>query len=414
MRSRGHATTDELVGLERLQAWEGLARLDSLVRALAHRPNFFRIVHRVIRDESVHSDVVAWLLDPNEWHGLGDAFAKSLAGQVLSTCGEASASSVEIAEVRREFSTGRGPVDIFVRGRIGGRDFALGIENKIDSPESESQLWRYARGITDRFPTHLVVLAFLTLEGLEPKNPPECSIACLSYRDVASHLEPTIASTIERTEGTLGLQLARQYLETLRTDVMAEANPEIEALCRTLYEDHRDAWGTIRRRLPSERDEMHASLGQAAVGAFLDHFKGDWRFSVRRDRHARLYRPAWGKLGTRKDRPIIGLEPPVDWTYAAAHLRLSTEVPDTDAETLYRYTVRLRVDTRHAPKLGRAVAKALARAGFSVPDRNQFTIGLKSTAKLPPVIDKPDSVSGWIVRLKPVRDAVSALDSVLS
>jgi len=76
--------------------------------------------------------------------------------------------------------------------------------------------------------------------------------------------------------------------------------------------------------------------------------------------------------------------------------------------------VRLRVDTRHSPQRHKAVARALSRtAGFDLPEKGQRTVVLKSTNRLPSVLDKPDTVTDWIVRLQHVRDAIRALDSVL-
>ena len=131
--------------------------------------------------------------------------------------------------------------------------------------------------------------------------------------------------------------------------------------------------------------------------------------------YARVFRPAWHALGTRKDDPIIGLDAGTDWTYAPAHFRVSADVPDTDGEGRYEYVVRLRVDKRHAPQRHKAVARALSRtAGFDLPEKGQRTVALKSTNRLPSVLDKPDTVIDWIVRLQHVRDAIRALDSVLT
>ncbi|MGH9198526.1 MAG: PD-(D/E)XK nuclease family protein [Acidimicrobiia bacterium] len=320
-----------------------------------------------------------------------------------------------IERVQREFSTGHGPMDIFVRGRAGGSPFALGIENKIDSPEGDNQLCRYERGLKAQFPKDNRPLCFLTLDGIAAKGAPACPLACLSYRTIAEHLDAAIAAASEGQSSSIGLQLARQYLEILRTDVMAESVPEIETLCQALFKDHKEAWRIIRRRLPSERDELHAMLGSATVAAFSQHLGGEWRFSVRRDSYARVFRPAWKALGNREDDPIMGLEAGTDWTYAPAHFRLSADMPDTDGDGRYDYVVRLRVDTRHAAKRHKAVTRALSRiAGFDLPEEGQRTVQLKSTNRLPSVLDKPDTVTDWIMRLPRVSDAIKALDSVLT
>lgn len=79
--------TDEYKALVRLHEWSGVTRLDEIARNLAQRQNFFRLVSRAIRDESVHSDVIKWLLDPKGWHDLGDGFGDRFVAGVLATCG---------------------------------------------------------------------------------------------------------------------------------------------------------------------------------------------------------------------------------------------------------------------------------------------------------------------------------------
>lgn len=43
-----------------------------------------------------------------------------------------------VTEIRREFNTGFGPVDLLVQGTEGGISSVLAIENKIESPESNT------------------------------------------------------------------------------------------------------------------------------------------------------------------------------------------------------------------------------------------------------------------------------------
>src|SRR5436190_22676677 len=69
--------------LERFRRWDGLSRLEAILSAKRREPNFFRIVTRVLRVEGVHSDLLAWLLDPNGWHGLKDTFATAFVAEIL-------------------------------------------------------------------------------------------------------------------------------------------------------------------------------------------------------------------------------------------------------------------------------------------------------------------------------------------
>ena len=80
-------STTEHEALKRLEAWDGLQRLDTILDDLRRRPNFFLVAPRVLRVEGVHSDMLAWLLDPRGWHGLSDGFARAFLSAVLADCG---------------------------------------------------------------------------------------------------------------------------------------------------------------------------------------------------------------------------------------------------------------------------------------------------------------------------------------
>ena len=86
------------------------------------------------RVEGVHSDLLAWLLDPHGWHGLGDAFGRHFIPKALRAAGCQFSGSFAIAKVETEASTGEGPIDVLVHLQNDGRSIVVGIENKIDAP----------------------------------------------------------------------------------------------------------------------------------------------------------------------------------------------------------------------------------------------------------------------------------------
>jgi hypothetical protein len=69
----------EYAALQQLEAWDGLRQLDAFLHDLRKQPNFFLTAPRELRVEGVHSDMLAWLLDPRGWHGLAERFARSCA-----------------------------------------------------------------------------------------------------------------------------------------------------------------------------------------------------------------------------------------------------------------------------------------------------------------------------------------------
>ena len=201
---------------------------------------------------------------------------------------------------------------------------------------------------------------------------------------------------------------------------MPDSNPEIDAICRQLYQDHQDAWRAIRRRLPSQRDESHSYLGARVCERLqLDH-GGSWDFVVRRDRYVCVFRPGWRAVGVYETEPIVGLEQGAgSQTYPFVHYRLVADRSDADAGERFKYEVRLKVSTLQNRTLAESVIQALRalppEIAPRIPDRDQFTVPLKSTNRLPGVgdgpTDVPDSVVDWFSRH--IGEFVPALDAVL-
>ncbi len=410
----------EDTALQNLAAWDGLARLDSILNQVRSRPNFFLTVPRILRVEGVHSDMLGWLLDPKGWHGLADRFAVPFGRAMLAACKRCGEGALVVEEVHREFSTGKGPIDILLHLRRGDERFVLGIENKIDAPEGKNQLRRYGEGLAYTFPGTAVVLTFLTPDGRKPQSTPGCPVASIGYRTIVALLEEALAAPPARGRHSVGLGLARHYCAALRSHIMPEQNPEIDELCRKLYNEHLDAWRAIRRRLPSKRDESHASVGSKVCQRLEEQYQGRWQFLVRRDKYACVFRSGWGALGVNESDPIVGLSQSAEPgnTYPKIHFRLAVDSADTDAGERVTYSVPLKVDMKENRTLGESVVQALRTVPAiqsKIPSKVQFTLALKSTSKLPAPGDEPatvpDSVVDWHAQC--LADLVRVLDPVL-
>ena len=275
-----------------------------------------------------------WLLDPKGWHGLADRFAVPFGRAMLAACKRCGEGALVVEEVHREFSTGKGPIDILLHLRRGDERFVLGIENKIDAPEGKNQLRRYGEGLAYTFPGTAVVLTFLTPDGRKPQSTPGCPVASIGYRTIVALLEEALAAPPARGRHSVGLGLARHYCAALRSHIMPEQNPEIDELCRKLYNEHLDAWRAIRRRLPSKRDESHASVGSKVCQRLEEQYQGRWQFLVRpRQVRVRVSFPGGGRLVSTESDPIVGLSQSAEPgnTYPKIHFRLAVDSADTDA-----------------------------------------------------------------------------------
>ena len=131
------------------------------------------------RLEETHSNILAWLLNPEEAHGLGDVFLRTFVKRVfdkeLPVCFP--------VKVIRERQEGEDRPDIVVEGN----NWWLVIENKIDSTEQEKQTKRYAKRwrIKGKIGEN-VFFAFLTPSGRSPESG---DFKAVSYRLIRELLE---------------------------------------------------------------------------------------------------------------------------------------------------------------------------------------------------------------------------------
>jgi hypothetical protein len=130
-------------------------------------------------DERIHSNLLAWLLNPEEAHGLKDKFLHSFVRNIFSK--EIAAQGTLF--ITREPRESEGIPDIVIESE----DWQLVIENKIRSPEREDQTKRYAKpyeaagGVDERF-----FLVFLTPHGDKPQSE---SFHAVSYGTVVELLQ---------------------------------------------------------------------------------------------------------------------------------------------------------------------------------------------------------------------------------
>ena len=130
------------------------------LEAVLSRFNIFRIL-RAAHHEIRHSNMLAWLLTPDENHGLGDRFFRRWLMQVVHNADdemkrrlglpspiEIDALDIESVEVARE----RENIDLLIIVHaMNGTSWAICIENKVESAQHTNQLRRYREIIERRY-----------------------------------------------------------------------------------------------------------------------------------------------------------------------------------------------------------------------------------------------------------------------
>ena len=142
---------------------------------LSAKLSVFNILNvlRIERTEIRHSNVLAWLMDPQGSHGMGQAFIRRVLSTILleseSAEIELTPASIELmnmvdVEVLREWKN----IDLLVISET--NRWVLLVENKIRSRASRRQLIKYIELVKKEFPKFTIISVLLTLEpdeGLE-------------------------------------------------------------------------------------------------------------------------------------------------------------------------------------------------------------------------------------------------------
>jgi len=223
-----------------------------------------------VRQELRHSCFLAFLLDPEENHGLGDEFAKRVLQKVLITADQSTPLTpidLDIWDlnelvVQREWQN----IDILLTEK--NHRLAVIIENKIDSSEHSDQLERYFQVVTQHYPGWTILGIYLTPEGETSSN---TGYLATSYTSICEIVE----RMVESRSSTLGADvrsLMVHYTQMLRRHIVSES--EIAELCRRIYRKHQRALDLIYEHRPDQQAavrEVLESIIQQTSELLPDH-----------------------------------------------------------------------------------------------------------------------------------------------
>ncbi len=251
------------------------------LEALLDRFNIFEAIG-VVRQELRHSDFLAFLLDPQENHGLGDAFIKRLLQQVLMSTPDVSApvTPVELSlwdldrmGVQREWQR----IDIFLMDEQ--NRLAIIVENKVDTGEHSDQLQRYYETVRQHYPDYKVISLYLTPAGDEPSHE---AYLPLSYGLVCEVLDSLADSQLSVLNTDLQI-LITHYTGMLRRHIVGDS--EIARLSRRIYRKHQRAIDVILEHRPDRQDlirQILEDLVNEQPNLVLDHpGKGKMQFALK-------------------------------------------------------------------------------------------------------------------------------------
>ena len=179
--------------------------------------NLFDVL-KVSRTEIRHSNMLAWLMDPNENHGLGDAFLKGILQRLMENDldGKYDVFKILLSDMY-SFSVYREWKNIDILLVSSEEKILVAIENKISSHEHSNQLNRYREILETDFKDYKRVYVFLTPDGEEPSDVANWDV--LTYTDVVEVLEHLYGQIELQQDVSL---MIRNYIEVVRRDIVED------------------------------------------------------------------------------------------------------------------------------------------------------------------------------------------------
>ena len=226
-----------------------------------------------------HSNLLAWLLDPNENHGLGEDFLFEFFSVIASKDLSTKRNSLRLLlqdfdsyQVYREANH----MDLAIVSHE--QKTVVIIENKIWSRESAHQLKDYYEKSKVEFKGYDCIYVFLTPDGHKASDPDNW--ISFSYRDILNSLDKSVHGKQLRPEIRL---LIDNYMQTIRRNIMQEKNDELVKVCNTIYNKHRTALRLIFENInigPSGDSELmrKALVALEAEGKIICDGGNKWQF----------------------------------------------------------------------------------------------------------------------------------------
>lgn len=246
--------------------------------------SFLRIF-RLEDDENIHSNFLAWLLEPSGSHGLGALFSREFLLKATSKTSNLDLSRLNFTgfQVEREISSDKSRLDIRVFDPQG--KFQCIIENKIWSSEGIDQTNRLYHDFHDEtYPKEMFV--FLTLQReSKPKNQ---HFIPLHYEDILQIL----TKLLDVADGDTRF-LIRHYQNTLWRLIMSEKFEEFSERTKLYYQYYKYI-DQVKKAFDKDRKLLLSSLEEAiklsswwddglwkskSTGSYINVWKDSWYIS---------------------------------------------------------------------------------------------------------------------------------------
>lgn len=205
-------------------------------------------VLQIARAEIRHSNVLSWLFDPSESHGLGHKVLSGLIGLLVKERFVNETDALKLLTLQysdivvyREWKN----IDILIESIQ--EKFVICIENKIGTKDHSNQLDRYYDIVHNKYnnDSFTKVFLYLTPDGSTPQEDSNQAWNIVKYEDIVSILEKTVRKTSPNPQASAFIE---DYLEILRRETMEDHS--IAILCQKIYKEHKAALDLIYEYRP--------------------------------------------------------------------------------------------------------------------------------------------------------------------
>lgn len=233
---------------------ENIDCLNQLDEYLAIK-NIFDIL-KISGMEIRHSNFLAWLLDPNETHGLGEKFLKKFLISTIrnneEVCGlipiDIGLMNFYDIKVYRELYN----IDLLLISEE--NKFIIVIENKIFSKESLNQLKKYKDVLDTRYGNDYKYLRiFLTPNGDDPSDIDNWIKS--DYKIVSKLIDELLSREKLNERSRIYIE---DYYNTLRRYVVED--DKIRKICEKIYQEHKTALDLIYDNIPNSRNLFNKDI----------------------------------------------------------------------------------------------------------------------------------------------------------
>ena len=200
--------------------------------------NIFDVL-KITRTEIRHSNMLSWLFDANENHGLGDKFISLFMHALVSNNQIQSTQIFEYLlsdfysfSVYREWKN----IDLLLVSHK--EKIVIAIENKVGSHEHDNQLCRYRNQIIQTFSDYQQLFIYLTPDGESPSDNVNWYI--FTYCDIADILEQICENSNLNVDINL---LIQNYIAIIRRDIVEDK--QLIEICNKIYNKHKQALDLI-------------------------------------------------------------------------------------------------------------------------------------------------------------------------